>query len=291
MRSRTAAFEDAVQQRVVLADGAGRQAVLDGLADPALDQAGGDRLHGVGPEVREEVGIEVAAVRGFGGELEVVQVGPPAVLDAVGEKGLPGGGVEPGAVGDFAFGGGAGPGGLDAGPERSRGPLGAGGVVVAGEVSGPGLHLPLHHPRHEPRPLLPRSVRRPDATVVTVAPPTPLWARSSTTRPDGAPSGRPWSEGQPRKPGDAVNSPSTARLSMPCRRWVRADPLHHEPRQDQGVNLHAVLTRQGRLLGRNSRPLGSTTVRTMPRSRDVELATRSEIVHTAPRRAVHLADD
>ena len=88
------------------------------------------------------MGGEVAAVRSFGGELKVVQVGPPAVLDVVGEKGLPGGGVEPGPVADFAFGGGAGPGGLDVGPVGPGGALGAGRVVVAGEVTGPGLHLP-----------------------------------------------------------------------------------------------------------------------------------------------------
>ena len=126
----------------------GREAVGGGGGDPALHLRGEDLAHRPSAEDRDEVLVEVGAVGGQGGGLDLLG-GEPHGLDVLGEGDLAAGVVVPGAVADlglFAVGGAFGgtPGGVGAG-----GALPAFGVAVAGDepgvavVGGPGLD-----PRH-----------------------------------------------------------------------------------------------------------------------------------------------
>ena len=96
------AFEDRSQHGVVLAHAGGREAVLGGGGDPALDLGGQDLAHGPGPEGGDEVLVEVGAVGGQGGGLDVLG-GQPDGLDVLGEGDLATGVVVPGAVADPGF--------------------------------------------------------------------------------------------------------------------------------------------------------------------------------------------
>jgi hypothetical protein len=81
------AGEDPVQERVVLPYRPRGEAALDGVPHPGLDQGRKDRVERVGPEVGDQVVVQVGPVRRGGADFEV-PAGPQGLFYVVGEADL-----------------------------------------------------------------------------------------------------------------------------------------------------------------------------------------------------------